>query len=150
MSITLARTTQEKAACYDLRHRVFVEEQGVPVELEIDEHDESIAIHFLGKIEDQPVATARICVFGGLAKIQRVAIDQKHRGRSLGRDLMLHLIAFAGHEQLAPTVALDAQTYATGFYESLGFSQTGDVFDDAGIDHIRMVMPVNAGPAAME
>ena len=150
MSIILARTSQEKAACYDLRHRVFVEEQGVPVELEIDENDETIAIHFLGVIEDRPVAAARICVFEDMAKIQRVVIDKRYRGRSLGRVLMLHLIAFAKDNQLAQTIGLDAQTYATGFYESLGFSKTGDVFDDAGIDHIRMVMQANADAVATD
>ena len=143
MSIIHAESSEEKAACYDLRHKVFVEEQGVPVDLEIDEYDETIASHFLGLIKGKPVAAARICVFGDMAKIQRVVIHKDHRGRSLGRELMQHLIAHARQKRLAPTIALDAQTYATRFYESLGFSESGDIFDDAGIDHIRMVMPAD-------
>ena len=67
MSIIHAESSEEKAACYDLRHKVFVEEQGVPVDLEIDEYDETIASHFLGLIKGKPVAAARICVFGDMA-----------------------------------------------------------------------------------
>ncbi|MEP1208990.1 MAG: GNAT family N-acetyltransferase [Rhizobiaceae bacterium] len=141
MSISQVVTDAEKDICYHLRRVVFVEEQGVPVELEIDEHDAVDAYHFLGLIDGQPVATARICVFGDKAKIQRVVVLQPFRGRNLGRQLLQHLMGFARQNNLAPQIALDAQTYAVAFYQSLGFETTGEEFDDAGIAHIHMTQP---------
>ena len=141
MIISSVSTDAEKEICYHLRHVVFVEEQGVPVELEIDEFDASDAHHFLGLIDGEPAATARICVFGDIAKIQRVVVMKQFRGRNLGRQLMQHLMNYARGHKLAPNIALDAQTYAVAFYESLGFKTTGEEFDDAGIAHIHMTQP---------
>ncbi|NKB51178.1 MAG: GNAT family N-acetyltransferase [Rhizobiaceae bacterium] len=141
MVIEEAKTLEDKQTCYRLRHIVFVAEQGVPVELEIDEHDEDGAYHFLGRVEGAPAATARICVFGDKAKIQRVVVMKQFRGMKLGRALMMHLIGFARDNKLAPQIALDAQTYATSFYQSLGFVISGNEFDDAGIPHIHMIQP---------
>ena len=141
MIISSVTTEAEREICYHLRHVVFVEEQGVPVELEIDEHDAEDAYHFLGLIDGEPAATARICVFGDKAKIQRVVVMKAFRGRNLGRQLMQHLMDFARANKLAPQIALDAQTYAVAFYESLGFETTGEEFDDAGIAHIHMTQP---------
>ncbi|MEM8749501.1 MAG: GNAT family N-acetyltransferase [Pseudomonadota bacterium] len=139
MEISIATTQQEREACYRLRHVVFVEEQGVPVELEIDEHDEATAIHFMGMIGTELVATARLCVFGEMAKIQRVAVARSQRGCGLGKQIIEHLVRFARDEKLGDIITLDAQTHAIEFYRTLGFETQGDVFDDAGIDHIRMV-----------
>ena len=145
MNIIQATSPEDIQTCYQLRHEVFVEEQGVPVELEIDEHDAESAYHFLGLVDGEPAAAARICVFGdesqAIAKIQRVVVIQQFRGRKLGRDLMVHLMDFARANKLAPHIALDAQTYAKAFYESLRFIAIGDEFDDAGIPHIHMRQP---------
>ena len=141
MNLIQAITPEDKQTCYRLRHVVFVEEQGVPVELEIDEHDEAGAFHFLGWVDGQPAAAARICVFGDMAKIQRVVVLKQFRGQKLGRGLMLHLLNFARDSNLAPQIGLDAQTYAQTFYESLGFIAAGEEFDDAGIPHIHMSQP---------
>ena len=80
-------------------------------------------------------------MFGDKAKIQRVVVMKAFRGRNLGRQLMRHLMDFARANKLAPQIALDAQTYAVAFYESLGFETTGEEFDDAGIAHIHMTQP---------
>ena len=139
--LKIAATSESVAECLRLRHAVFVDEQNVPVELEIDEHDHSDAIHFIGTIDDQCVATSRICLFGDKAKIQRVAIDKGHRGAGHGRAIMQHMINHIRANRLAPIMALDAQTYALSFYEALGFVAQGEEFDDAGIPHIHMVQP---------
>lgn len=125
-----------------IRHTVFVEEQGVSLDMEIDEHDHADAIHFLGRLKGQPVATARLCLMGGVAKIQRVAMLIEARGGGHGAALVTHLVSYATTISLAPVIALDSQTHATGFYERLGFVTTGEPFDDAGIPHIRMEMTV--------
>lgn len=138
MKIEPARNANQRRACYALRHRVFVEEQGVPVELEVDEHDEDGAFHIMGMVDETLVATARLCVFDDVAKIQRVAVDKRHRGKSYGRAVILELMERARQNPAVVTIALDAQTQAIGFYKALGFHPTGKPFDDAGIDHIRM------------
>ena len=121
-----------------LRHIVFVEEQNVPVELEIDEHDSSDALHYLGRLDEVPVAAARIVLFADYAKLQRIVLLKEHRGKGLGDEMLAQLISYAN--ALAPhlPVALDAQVQARGLYEKHGFVAHGDVFDDAGIEHIHM------------
>ncbi len=142
LQISIASTEEEKAICYALRHNVFVEEQGVPKELELDEHDEDGAIHFLGRFKGNPVSAARVCKFGDAAKIQRVVVMKSHRGQNFGREIMLFMMEYIKAQKLAPVMALDAQIYALLFYQALGFEEEGEEFDDAGIPHIHMVQRV--------
>ncbi|HED5907674.1 TPA: GNAT family N-acetyltransferase, partial [Staphylococcus aureus] len=74
--------------CFYIRKKVFVEEQGVPEESEIDEY-ESESIHLIGYDNGQPVATARIRPINETTvKIERVAVMKSHRGQGMGRMLM--------------------------------------------------------------
>lgn len=141
LKINVATSETDKQDCYRLRHIVFVEEQGVPVELELDEHDDSNAIHFLGRFDGEPVAASRIVVFGDSAKIQRVVVLDSCRGRNFGKVLMQFMMEHIRSHGLAAEISLDAQTYATAFYQALGFETRGEEFDDAGIPHIHMVQP---------
>ena len=87
-SLTITQTPVERELCYDIRKAVFVEEQAVPLELEMDEYDD-IALHFLLRGPDQtPLATARLLDKHGLAKIGRVAVVKEARGQRLGLMLM--------------------------------------------------------------
>ncbi len=140
--VEIALTNEARAACYRLRHQVFVEEQGVPIELEIDEHDESDAIHFLGKLNGEPIAASRLCLFPDYAKIQRLVVLKAVRGEGFGRTMMNCMMEHTKHHALAPSLALDAQTHAIEFYTQLGFRVEGEAFDDAGIQHVRMVRQV--------
>lgn len=124
-----------------IRMKVFVDEQGVPPELEPDEFDAN-ALHLLAAnaTTGEAVGTARVVDKGnGVAKIGRVAVRQNARGRGVGQRLMdcaLDHAARAGH-----TVAvLDAQVHVIAFYERLGFVAEGPIFDDAGIPHRRMTL----------
>ncbi|MCC6728207.1 MAG: GNAT family N-acetyltransferase [Chthonomonadales bacterium] len=134
--IRLAHTPAERQACIDVRMRVFVEEQGVPVGEEIDAQDEE-ADHFLVDEDDTVVGTARLVAVGaGVGKIGRVALLPEVRGRGIGRDLMWYVMG-AGFRRFAELI-LDAQLTAIRFYERLGFEAEGPVFLDAGIEHRRM------------
>ena len=124
-------------ACFALRIAVFVEEQHVPLEEEIDTHDRTDAVHVAALDGEEVVGTARYVVWQGHAKIGRVAVARSHRGTGLGAGLMGAVMERARAAGLASMV-LDAQTYALGFYEKLGFAAEGPVFDDAGIPHRRM------------
>ena len=138
MSVTTitVQTPTDREACYDIRKIVFVEEQAVPLELEMDEYDET-ATHFLLRDGDTPLATARLLDKHGLAKIGRVAVLQEARGCGLGLLLMRAVLEEARRQGFTEAV-LDSQTYAIPFYERLGFVAEGEEFDDAGIPHYLM------------
>jgi len=117
-----------------VRHVVFVEEQGVPVELELDGEDASArhAAAFAG--DDEIIGTGRMLESG---KIGRMAVCQSLRCRGIGRALLDTLVEEARRMGL-PDVRLGAQLSAIPFYERAGFQAYGDVFLDAGIDHQMM------------
>ena len=135
MTWTISEAT-DPAACFALRHTVFVEEQGVPVEEEQDALDET-AVHLLASLGDKVVGAARVVMQDQTAKIGRVCVAKDQRGTGLGAGLIDAGIA-AARRRGAKDVVLGAQVSALGFYERLGFVAFGPVFDDAGIDHQMM------------
>ena len=136
-TIIITQTEAEREQCYDIRKAVFVEEQAVPLELEMDEYDD-VAVHFLMRDTDgSPLATARLLDKHGLAKIGRVAVLKDARGLGLGLTLMQFVVDEARRRGFTEAV-LDSQTYAIPFYERLGFTAEGEEFDDAGIPHFLM------------
>ena len=121
-------------ALSSLRHVVFVEEQGVPLELELDGEDPD-AHHAAAFSDDgEVIGTGRMLESG---KIGRMAVCQLLRRRGIGRALLDTLVEEAQHMGL-PDVSLGAQLSAIPFYEGAGFQAYGDVFLDAGIDHKMM------------
>lgn len=136
-SVQLAQTDTDRQACYAIREAVFVQEQNVPLALEMDEYD-ATATHFLLRDEaGTPLGTARLLDKNGTAKIGRVAVLKPFRGRGLGLVLMQAVLDEARRRGFTDAM-LDSQTYAIPFYERLGFAAEGDEFDDAGIPHFRM------------
>ena len=129
--------TDDRETCFALRHQVFVVEQGVPVEEEIDDLDDT-ALHLLARIGGRPVGTARIVLTGETAKIGRVCVLTEARGTGLGAALIRTAMDVA-RERGFSTAKLGAQVHALGFYEALGFQATGPEFLDAGIPHRDMV-----------
>jgi len=144
--IRLVETDAERDACFQVRMRVFVEEQGVPAWEELDAWDES-ADHFLAQVGGEIVGTARLVdLGGGKGKIGRVAVLPEHRGAGIGRELM-RAVMEAGFRRHSVLV-LDAQLPVIAFYERLGFQAEGEVFLDAGIPHRRMTCSRLPKPAA--
>lgn len=120
-----------------LRFEVFVHEQKVPRELEIDAYDR-MAHHLLARDEQQNgVGTLRIVVQGEAGKIGRVAVAAPYRRRGTGLRMMRMALEHCRALGLS-SVVLDSQTYIIPFYERLGFVREGEIFMDAGIPHIRM------------
>lgn len=128
----------DPSQCLALRMEVFVHEQGVPVEDELDDLDDQ-AIHILARTGDTPIGTARVLIQGDTAKIGRVCISKPARGDGLGKDLMLFALDIAQNTAGIKHAKLGAQTYAIGFYERLGFVAYGPIYDDGGIPHRDMV-----------
>ncbi len=123
-----------------LRQRVFVQEQEIDPELEWDEADatafHAVIVNKLG----QPVATGRLLQpQPKVAQIGRMAVEKALRGGSLGSQVVKALLAHA-QQRGDQEVILHAQCSAENFYKRLGFTSHGDVFQDAGIDHIEMRM----------
>lgn len=133
MSVT---RTDDLETCLKLRHDVFTLEQHVSTEEEVDGKDAE-AIHFLATQEGVPVGTARVLVVDGKAKIGRVCVMKSARGTGQGKALVRAAVDWARDAGLRSAV-LGAQLSALEFYEAMGFSAYGDVFDDAGIDHRMM------------
>ncbi len=139
MSVRIAQT-DDLAACLALRHQVFVQEQGVPEEEEVDELDQT-AIHLAATKNGQTLGTARVVLTGTSAKIGRVCVARSHRGSGLGAALIRACLDEARRSG-ATRAKLGAQVVATGFYERLGFAVTSGEYDDAGIAHVDMERPL--------
>ncbi|WP_438446667.1 GNAT family N-acetyltransferase [Gorillibacterium sp. sgz5001074] len=139
---TIRVTTQEELeACFGIRIKVFVEEQQVPEDLEMDEYDVSpeACHHILLLDGDKPAATGRWKEYRpGVAKLQRIAVLKEYRSKGIGRILVQALEDDARACGMASTL-LDGQCTAEGFYHRLGYrTEPGEPFQDAGILHVRM------------
>ena len=129
---------EAKAQAFAIRMRVFVREQRVPAEIELD-RDDARAIHFLATAAGKAVGTARVVMHGGRVKIGRMAVLKTYRSKGVGRKLLQRAVAKA--KQLgARTIYLHAQVPVIEFYEKLGFRCVGPVFDEAGIAHRKMIL----------
>lgn len=116
-----------------IRETVFVQEQHVPPELEMDEHDQQ-AQHVLAYVDERPVATGRILSDG---HIGRIAVLKAYRGQGIGAAVVRRLMTYA-RQQAWQRVYLGSQLHAEAFYQALGFQRYGEVFMDAGIKHCWM------------
>ena len=135
--VTIAETPLEKEQAFEVRRKVFVEEQGVPLHIEMDEFDES-AVHFVGYELEQPIAAARIReIQMGIGKIERVCVLPEYRGLHAGVLMMQEMEQYALKAGLF-TLKLNAQSYAVPFYEKLDYVVTTPEFMDAGIPHRGM------------
>jgi len=124
-------------AVHAIRRAVFVEEQGVPEEDEIDGTDAG-AIHLLVSDGGVPVATGRILTDGGVFTLGRVAVMKDRRKEGYG-DFVVRMLIRRAYELGGREQHLHSQTHAVGFYEKLGFNVVTDEYLDAGIPHVGMV-----------
>jgi predicted GNAT family N-acyltransferase len=140
--VTRIGTLEELADALEIRRRVFIEEQQVPEDEEIDHFDgdpteASDVIHVLARLGGEPVATGRLLLDdppSERAHIGRVAVLAERRGAGAGRAVMEALQAEA-RGLGRPGITLAAQMHAIPFYERLGYVARGAVFLDAGIEH---------------
>ena len=120
-----------------VRSEVFVVEQKC-VYQDLDGDDQQ-SIHLWLTVEGKVVALARVCPAGTHMKevsIGRVITTE--RGKGFGRQIMLHAIDAAIEHFNAERIDIEAQEYAKGFYEGVGFKQSSDAFMLDGIPHVKM------------
>ncbi|MRG87103.1 GNAT family N-acetyltransferase [Salinibacillus xinjiangensis] len=137
MTIKIVQTDRELQDAYHVREIVFIHEQHVSPELEMDEHDQS-ATHFVGYVKGEPLAASRLRYVDEYGKLERICVLQEHRGKHYGNQIIE-----AMEEEIKRNsyqkAKLNAQTHAEGFYKALGYETISDEFMDAGIPHVTMV-----------
>ncbi|WP_058996071.1 GNAT family N-acetyltransferase [Haloarcula sp. CBA1127] len=120
-----------------VRTAVFVEEQGVSEDEELDGND-SEAVQFLAREDEHPVGTARLRFPEPMVgKVERVAVREPYRGDGVGAALM-RAVEDAARDDGATELKLHAQTHVEPFYQQLGYETVSDEFEEAGIPHVKM------------
>ncbi|MFD1040693.1 GNAT family N-acetyltransferase [Virgibacillus byunsanensis] len=141
MDIKIIQTNEEREQAYQVRTVVFVEEQKVPPEEEVDQHEEE-AIHFVGYEDGKPIAASRLRLVESYGKLERICVMKEHRGKSYGSQIIQAMedeISKNGYKK----AKLNAQTHAEDFYQHLGYETISGEFMDAGIPHVTMVKQLN-------
>ena len=132
-------TVDELYELLRVRSEVFVVEQNC-VYQDLDKDDQK-SVHLWLTIADKVVALARVCPAG--THMQEISIGRvitTERGKGFGRQIMLHAIDAAKGYFDAQQIDIEAQEYAKGFYEGVGFLQSSDTFMLDGIPHIKMTL----------
>jgi predicted GNAT family N-acyltransferase len=129
-------------AAFTIREQVFVHEQGVPADLEYDQHDRlATTRHYLARTEDgTPAGAARWRPTRQGVKLERFAVLPDFRNKAIGSNLLKLVLADVHRDFPEATVYLNAQLRAVPFYERHNFDRVGEAFDEAGIQHYKMVL----------
>ncbi|MDP9238248.1 MAG: GNAT family N-acetyltransferase [Chloroflexota bacterium] len=136
IEVVIASTQQQREDAFAVRIAVFVDEQRIPRKEELDELD-ATAVHCVGYDDGVPVAAGRLVLGEGYAKIGRMAVLARRRGRGIGA-LVLDALERAGVARGVRSFRLSAQLQARGFYDLRGYAAVGEVYDEVGIPHIAM------------
>lgn len=137
--IELLGWERARAEAGRIRMAVFVDEQRVPPEIEMDDWD-AASVHALAYVDGQAVGTGRLLPDG---HIGRMAVTRTSRARGVGGAILDCLVEEARRRGM-PEVVLSAQTHALGFYRKHGFREVGGVFEEAGIPHQEMRRVLNS------
>jgi predicted GNAT family N-acyltransferase len=137
----IVKSDEELQDAYDVRTKVFVEEQQVPEEEEIDQFERE-ASHVVLYDGDKPVGAGRFRILNGIGKIERICVLPDYRSKGAGKIIMEKLEEIAASKEMQ-TLKLNAQTHAEPFYEKLGYNTISkETFLDAGIPHVTMVKEI--------
>lgn len=135
LKIKIVENQKEFDDVISIRKKVFIEEQNVPNDIEIDGLDDK-SEHVIAYIEDKPVGCARIRI-NNFAKLERIAVMKNYRDKGFGRKITEFLIDYCKQKNI-DEIRLHAQLYTTDFYRKLGFRTRGKTFFEADIEHIEM------------
>lgn len=135
------------ASAFAIRREVFVEEQNVSAAEEYDEFEDT-STHFLARADGTPCGTARWRRTLNGVKLERFAVLKAFRGKGVGKALVQVVLDDVFSQQPEPIerIYLHAQVTALPLYTSFGFVSVGPMFEEAGIQHYKMVLPGSAFP----
>ena len=139
ISITLLDGFQDLFEVMQIRLEVFINEQKVSKDEEFDEFEKS-SLHFLAKVEEKAVGTARIRKTTHGTKLERFAVLMPFRKQGIASKILEEILKHPW-VQSSDYVYLHAQLTAKDFYKKNGFVEVGDEFEEAGIQHIKMFLP---------
>ena len=139
LRIELMDWNAARAEASRIRLAVFVEEQRVPPEIEMDDKD-AVCVHALAYAQGRAVGTGRLLPDG---HIGRMAVLKENRSLGVGSAILERLVEEARRRGMKEVV-LSAQTHALGFYSRHGFMAAGEVFEEAGIPHQEMRRMLNS------
>ena len=135
IEVRKAADAAELEMVFAIRRKVFVEEQNCPPELEWEFEDESA--HFLARYEGEPAGAARWRQTDKGYKLERFAVLKEYRGKGVGPALVKTVLQDLPKE--ASYIYLHAQVQAMNLYAKAGFKAQGALFEEAGIQHYKMV-----------
>jgi predicted GNAT family N-acyltransferase len=139
--ILIKNWQKARQEAYPIRRAVFIEEQGVPEDMELDEYD-PIAQHALAYLNTECIGTARLIILPDLqAYIGRMAVLPRYRRQGIGGQLLSALLEICKIQGVVG-VGLHAQLSAILFYEQFGFIAQGAIYDEAGIAHRDMILSI--------
>lgn len=121
---------------FAIRRKVFVEEQECPPDLEWEYEEESV--HFLATVNGIPSGACRWRQTEKGYKLERFAVLIEFRGMGVGQALVKKVLTDLPSD--AEYVYLHAQLSAIGLYEKFGFEKSGNQFEEAGIQHYKMLL----------
>ena len=140
MNVKIVGNHKELEDAYSVRKTVFVEEQAVPLEEEIDAF-ENEAEHFIMYHDGSPVGAGRFRFVDGYGKVERICVLKEARKTGAGKAIMNTIENYAREKDIHK-LKLNAQTHAIPFYAGLGYEVVSEEFMDAGIPHKTMVKKI--------
>ncbi|MBS8263133.1 GNAT family N-acetyltransferase [Mesobacillus boroniphilus] len=136
MEVKIVNNEQELADAFEVRKTVFIHEQNVPEEEEIDQF-ESDSVHFVLYDDGKAAGAGRFRVLDGIGKVERICVLKENRKTGAGVAVMNKIEDYAKSQGIS-TLKLNAQTHAIPFYSKLGYETVSEEFLDAGIPHKTM------------
>lgn len=136
MYVRIVSNEQELKDAYSVRKRVFIDEQNVPAEEEMDDKEAS-STHFVLYDNNEPIGAGRFRIVDGYGKVERICVLKEHRKTGAGKAIMNKIENYANENGLS-TLKLNAQSQAIPFYSGLGYETISEEFLDAGIPHKTM------------
>jgi predicted GNAT family N-acyltransferase len=137
VTVKVVENQKELEDAFSVRRTVFIDEQNVPAEEEIDHHEDE-SIHFVLYQQGSPIGAGRFRVVDGYGKVERICVVKEARKSGAGKAVMTGVENYA-RENGVQKLKLNAQTHAIPFYAGLGYEVVSEEFLDAGIPHKTMV-----------
>ncbi|WP_026690130.1 GNAT family N-acetyltransferase [Alteribacter aurantiacus] len=142
MNVKVVKSQKEKEDAFAVRRTVFVDEQQVPEEEEIDQY-ESQSVHFVAYDGEKPVGAGRLRIMDDIGKVERICVLKEYRTQGVGVEIMKKIEQEATQYPIEE-MKLNAQVTAERFYTRLGYETISGEFFDAGIPHVAMRKTVEA------